>query len=144
MDDRQFLSQLFSDMESAEVLTIFFPLWRRALVIDTRRTGGAGPYVEVAPVASSIEERLDEIQRRHPDLGPVATILSIPWLKSIAALREMGVFERIMARLVAVGAPEETAQAACATAQRDLLAAERQATLALIRGEGYATLWSAD
>ena len=76
-------------------------------MIDTRRAGGAGPYVEVAPVASSIEERLDAIQRRHPDLGPVATILSIPWLKSIAALREMGVFERITARLVAVGAPEE-------------------------------------
>jgi hypothetical protein len=113
-------------------------------VIDTRRAGAAGPYVEVAPVASSIEERLDAIQRRHPDLGPVATILSIPWLKSIGALREMGVFERITARLVAVGMPEETARAASASAQCELLAAERQATLALIRGEGYTTLWAAD
>jgi hypothetical protein len=144
VDDQQFLSQLFADMESAEVLTIFFPLWRRALVIDTRRAGAAGPYVEVAPIASSIEERLSAIERRHPDLGPVAAILSIPWLKSIGALREMGVFARITARLVAVGMPEAMAQAACATAQRELLAAERQATVALIRGDGYATLWPAD
>ena len=66
MDDEQFLSQLFADMEFGRSADNLFPLWRRALVIDTRRAGAAGPYIEVAPVASSIEERLSAIERRHP------------------------------------------------------------------------------
>jgi len=58
-------------------------------------------------------------------------------VSAVAALRDGGIFERLVARLRVAGLPEEDARAACSAAQRSLLAAERKATLALIRGEGY-------
>jgi hypothetical protein len=141
MDDKQYLRQLLAEMESADVLTIFFPLLRKALVVDTRRSSTHGPTAVVLPVVSSTSERVGLIQRERPELGPVQAILSIPWIKSVETFREGEVFERTIACLARAGVPEAEARAICLAAVRDLQAAEYAAKVALVRGENCDTVW---
>ncbi len=141
MDEEQFLMQVMMHIDEAEVMTVFFPLLRRALVVDTRTSFDAGPMVEVMPQVNSMEERVTTIERRRPQLGRIHGILGIPWMKSVNSLVEVGVIERIGQRLVKVGMSESDAAQACGIAVRELRSIEHREMVALIRGEGYETIW---
>jgi hypothetical protein len=141
MDDKQYLRQLLAEMESADVLTIFFPLLRKALVVDTRRSSTHGPTAVLVPVVSSTSERVGLIQRERPELGPVQAILSIPWIKSVETFREGEVFERTIACLARAGVPEADARRTCLAAVAELRAAEYATKVALVRGENCDTVW---
>jgi hypothetical protein len=141
MDDKQYLRQLLAEMESADVLTIFFPLLRRTLVVDTRRSNTHGPTVALVPAVNSISERVGLIQRERPELGPVQAILSIPWIKSAEAFCEGEVFARTIACLAHAGVPKTEARQICLAAAAELRAAEYAMKIALVRGENCDTLW---
>jgi hypothetical protein len=141
MDDKQYLRQLLAEMESADVLTIFFPLLRKALVVDTRRSSTHGPTAVLVPVVASSSERAGLIQRERPELGPVQAILSIPWIKSVETFREGEVFERTIACLARAGVPEADARRTCLAAVAELRAAEYATKVALVRGETCDTVW---
>ncbi len=141
MDEEQFLMQVMMHIDEAEVMTVFFPLLRRALVVDTRSNYEFGPLVEVMPQVNSMEERVMTIERRRPQMGRIRGILGIPWMKSVNTLVEVGVIERIEQRLVSAGMSNSAAALACANAIRDLRTAEYREMVALIRGEGYDTIW---
>src|SRR5947208_1924002 len=98
-DDDQFLNQVLSGIAEAEIITIFFPLLRRALVIDTRHNESMGHMVRVLPQVGSMEERIAVIERMRSQFGKVRSILGIPWIKSINSLREQGIVERLVERL---------------------------------------------
>lgn len=142
-DDDQFLSQVLSGIAEAEIITIFFPLLRRALVVDTRHDEkGMGHMVGVLPQVGSMEERIAVIEGMRPQFGKVRSILGIPWLKSINSLREHGVVERLVNRLSSSEMTTPMAQEMVRGAVTQLAKVEHLAFIALIRGEGYQTLWS--
>ena len=141
MDEEQFLMQVMMHIDEAEVMTVFFPLLRRALVVDTRSNYESGPLIEVMPQVGSMEERVMTIERRRPQLGRIKGILGVPWMKSVNTMIEVGVMERIERRLISAGMSDSGAALACANAMRDLRAAEYREMVALIRGEGYETIW---
>ena len=94
--DDQFLSQVFSAITEADVISIFFPLLRRALVIDLRRAkdGDAPespPMIRVLGQVNSMEERISSIEQLRPDMGKIRSILGVPWLKSVRSLEEAGI-----------------------------------------------------
>src|SRR5205809_80144 len=95
-DDDQFLSQVLSGISEAEIVTIFFPLLRRALVIDTRHDDQTPHMVRVMSQVGSMEERISVIQRMRPEFGKVRSILGIPWIKSVSSLNEQGVVEQLV------------------------------------------------
>src|SRR3954464_5020774 len=103
MDDEEFLLQVLANIEEAEVLTIFFPLMRQALVVDARHTPDVGPLLTVAPQVASMAERIAWVSDRRPQLGRPEFIMAIPWLKSVRSLAEHGVMERIRSLLVRRG-----------------------------------------
>jgi hypothetical protein len=142
-DDDQFLSQVLSGISEAEIITIFFPLLRRALVIDTRHDQETTQWVQVMPQVSSMEERISVIERRRPQFGKVRSILGIPWIKSVGTLREQGVTHRLVERLTDAGMPHHKAKAAVHDAVYELARVEHKAFVSLIKGEGYQTLWTA-
>jgi hypothetical protein len=142
MDDDQFLNQVLSGIAEAEIITIFFPLLRRALVVDTRHSEGTGHMVGVLPQVGSMEERIAVIERMRPQFGKVHSILGIPWIKSINSLREQGVVERLVDRLSDSEMSSSTAQEIVRNAIAQLARVEHRAFISLIRGEGYQTLWS--
>ncbi len=141
MDEEQFLMQVMMHIDEAEVMTVFFPLLKRALVVDTRSNYESDPLIEVMPQVSSMEERVMTLEHRRPQLGRIKGILGVPWMKAVNSLIEMGVMGRIERRLISAGMSESGAALACAKAVRDLRAAEYREMVALIRGEGYETIW---
>lgn len=141
-NDDQFLNQVLSGIAEAEIITIFFPLLRRALVVDTRHNEDAGHMVKVLPQVGSMEERIAVIEGLRPEFGKVRSILGVPWIKSINSLREQGVAERLVNRLSDSALSTPTAQEMVRRAIGQLAQIEHQAFIALIRGEGYQTLWS--
>jgi len=141
-DDDQFLSQVLAGISEAEIITIFFPLLRRALVIDTRNNEGAGQMVRVLPQVSSMEERINAIERLRPQFGKVRSILGIPWIKSVSSLSEQGVCDQLVQRLLDTDMPPQKAQEAIERCVQELWQVEHRAFIAMIRGEGYHTLWA--
>ena len=141
MDEEQFLMQVMIHIDEAEVMTVFFPLLRQALVVDARSSYETDPLIEVMPQVNSMEERVMTIERLRPQMGRIRGILGIPWMKSVNTMVEVGVVERIERRLVVAGMSESAAAQACARAVRELRTAEYREMVALIRGDGYETLW---
>ena len=142
-DEDQFLNQVLSGISEAEIITIFFPLLRRALVIDTRQNESTTQWVQVMPQVSSMEERISIIERARPQFGKIRSILGIPWIKSVGTLREQGVTPRLVERLAQSGMPHHKAKAAVHDAVYELARVEHRAFISLIKGDGYQTLWTA-
>src|SRR5205823_8977453 len=99
--------------------------------------------VRVMAQVASMEERIAVIERLRPEFGKVRSILGIPWIKSVYGLREQGVADQLIKRLCDAGMLQRQAQAALDDAIRELWQVEHRAFVAMIRGEGYQTLWSA-
>jgi hypothetical protein len=140
--DDQFLGQVFSAITEADVISIFFPLLRRALVIDLRGAPEAPPVVRVLGQANSMEERISSIERLRPGMGKIRSILGVPWLKSVRSLEEVGITDRLTERLTGVGMHQTESVPALRDAINQLWKIERLAFAGLIRGEGYRTLWT--
>jgi hypothetical protein len=141
-DDDQFLSQVISGIAAAEIITIFFPLLRRALIVDTRHDDNNLHMVSVMPQVRSMEERISTIERLRPQLGKVQNIMGIPWIKSVNSLRENGITDQIVKRLIDADMPAFQASEAMQKAMQDLWWVEHRAFVSMIRGEGYQTIWS--
>jgi len=141
-EEEKFILQVLSGISESEVITIFFPLLRRALVVDTRHDAQAGHMVRVMSQASSMEERIASIEKLRPQFGKVQSILGIPWLKSVRNLREQGVIDSLVKRLADSGMSPAFASTTVNAAIEQLWGVERIAYARMIKGEGYQTLWS--
>jgi len=142
-DNDQFLNQVLAGISEAEIVTIFFPLLRRALVIDTRHDVETDQMVRVMPQVGSMEERIAVIEGLRPQFGKVRSILGIPWIKSVNTLGEQGVVEQLEKRLSDSGMPLFKARVAVSEALAELTRIEHRAYVSMIMGDGYQTLWSA-
>jgi hypothetical protein len=49
MDEEAFMSQMLAGISESDVISIFFPLLRRALVVDVRHDDDVKPMVRVMP-----------------------------------------------------------------------------------------------
>ena len=143
MDDEEFLLQVLANIEEAEVLTIFFPLLRQALVVDARHSPEVGPLLAVAPQVASMPDRVAWVVARRPQFGRPEYIMAVPWLKSIRSLAEHGVLARIQSQLIRRGVPTETAELLTGRVYAELVQMEHGALVAVIRGDGFQTLWQA-
>jgi hypothetical protein len=139
----EFIIQVLSTIDEAEVVTIFFPNLAKALVIDVRRNFEEGPLVKVVGQVNSMEERMAAIERMRPGLGRVRSIAGIPWAKSIRTLQENGVIGRLEQRLVRAGESPEAAAYACDAAYQNLLTLEREQWVNVIKGQNslYKSIW---
>jgi hypothetical protein len=140
--DDQFFGQVFSAIKEADVISIFFPLLRRALVIDMREAPDSPPMISVQGQVNSMEERIDRIERARPGLGKIRSILGVPWLKSVRDLEETGVTTRLVERLSEAGMPPAESEPILRAAIDRLWKIERMSFVGLIRGEGYRTIWT--
>jgi hypothetical protein len=139
----EFITQVLSTIEEAEVLTIFFPNLAKALVVDLRRNYEEGPMVKVVNQVNSMEERMANIEKMRPGLGRVRSIAGIPWTKSIRTLKENEIIERLENRLVTAGLSAYEAASACNEAFSKLKQVEHSQWVDLIKGQSplYKTIW---
>jgi hypothetical protein len=139
----EFIIQVLSTIDEAEVLTIFFPNLAKALVLDARSNFETPPMVKVTNQVNSMEERMLSIEKMRPSLGRVRSIAGIPWTKSIRTLRENDVVSRLEQRMIRAGLETDKARMLCNEVFNKLVEIERLQWIDLINGNSpfYKSIW---
>ncbi|HCH08001.1 MAG TPA: hypothetical protein EYN72_06685 [Dehalococcoidia bacterium] len=135
------IDEVLRNVQEAEVMSIFFPSFRRALIIDTRSNTDDGPMVRLMPMASSPQDRVRSIRKLRPGFPRLQNLTLIPWQRYVDSLVNLGVWEKIVKRIEESGDPK--AIQACDAALTELRRLERQELVAAISGDNYQTIWSA-
>jgi hypothetical protein len=127
-------------IDAAGVLVVRFAVTDRRLLVDTRTSETEGPMIKLVPPVTSAEERFKALKIMRPRFRSPDRILTFQWPRHARAMVEAGLWAHIEQRMVGIGG--EGAQAQCAEALRELLAAERAVEVAAIVGaEGFKTIW---
>tara|TARA_B100000745_G_scaffold65532_1_gene38668 strand:- start:88 stop:525 length:438 start_codon:yes stop_codon:yes gene_type:complete len=134
------IDEVLRNVQEAEVMSIFFPSFRRALIIDTRSNTDDGPMVRLMPMASSPQDRVRSIRKLRPGFPRLQNLTLIPWQRYVDSLVNLGVWEKIVKRIEESGDPK--AIQACDAALTELRRLERQELVAAISGDNYQTIWS--
>ena len=124
---------------SVEVLNIFFPWLGHSLILDTRHSPEAPPAILLEPMVGSAEARLRSFAHLRPQFPIPERLAVAPWIGSIRAFAETGVYGAIVERLNTLGYPELTADAD--RALRRLVRLERAALRGIVSGETSMALW---
>jgi hypothetical protein len=141
-DDLEYdLEEVKRNIDSAEVMSVFFPTFRRSVVIDTRTNDHDGPMVRIMPMVASPQERLRSLRRLRPTFPRVHNLALIPWPRYVDSLVDLGVWGRIVNRFEGAGQSETVA--VCEAVLEELRVLEKAEMAAVVRGENYHTLWSA-
>ena len=135
------IDEVLRNVQEAEVMSIFFPSFRRALIIDTRSNTDDGPMVRLMPMASSPQDRVRSIRKLRPGFPRLQNLTLIPWQRYVDSLVNLGVWEKIVKRIEESG--DAKAIQACDAALTELRRWERQELVAAISGDNYQTIWSA-
>ena len=135
------LDELMSNIDGAEVMSIFFPTLRKAVVIDTRQSEDEGPLIRIMPMAASPQERMRSIRRLRPNFPRLRNLTLIPWFRYVDSLVKLGIWDRLVKRFRDIG--NEEAVASCGTVLEELRRLEQAELVAVVLGENYHTIWSA-
>jgi len=135
------IDEVLRNVQEAEVMSIFFPSFRKALIIDTRSNTDDGPMVRLMPMASSPQDRVRSIRKLRPGFPRLQNLTLIPWQRYVDSLVNLGVWEKIVKRIEESG--DAKAIQACDAALTELRRLERQELVAAISGDNYQTIWSA-
>jgi hypothetical protein len=133
------LDEIRRNLDTAEVITVWFPLLRRTLLVDTRHSETEPPLVRVVPTASSVEDRLRSLKKLRPRFPTPESVTLVPWPKYLESLRTLGLWDGLLARLGAIGPPSVLQD--CDRVWRALAQLERDEIEAALRGSGYRSLW---
>jgi len=135
------IAETLANIDKAEVLSVFFPTFRKALIIDTRSNGSQGPLVKVMPMVASPQERVRAIRRMRPGFPRITNLTVVPWPRYVDSLVAQGIWDKILARLTAAG--QDQAVADCQAAFQELKKMEKDELASVVKGENYHTIWSA-
>jgi hypothetical protein len=134
------LQRIRASLEGAEVLFLFFPLLRKALVVDFRCTREEPPLVRIAPMTRSRAERMRSLRRMRPHWPRPKMWVAIPWHRSIDSLFRLRMADALLERVALCGHP--TAVTRCRLALQELQGLEAKELAAVVKGENYYTLWA--
>ena len=134
------IEEVFDNVDQAEVISVSFPAFGKAAVIDTRSNDTDGPMIRIMPMVTSPRERVRILRRIRAGFPRVRNLTVIPWHGYVESLVALGIWERIEERFRSNG-EEDTAQA-CRTILAELRSMEKAEMAAAIKGDGYDTIWS--
>ena len=134
------LDVILNAIDTAEVMIVRFPFIAKRLLIDARGDGGDPPVIALVPQASGIEERFRSVKQARQNLPVPDRIISFQWPRHAGLLEPAGVWQRVVARLIATGHPDVKRR--CDEVWHALLAEERREVMVAIRGgDRYETVW---
>ena len=139
-DFRIDLDEVLKNIDSAEVISIYFPLLRKTILIDTRFTEEDSPMIRIVPMATTPEERHRVLRRLRPHFPKPKAITVIPWPKYVESLVHLGVWRKVLERFVYSGHKE--AVQACNQVLEEMYELEIEEFSAVITGENYHTMWA--
>ena len=133
---------MLKSIDTADVISIFFPSFRKALVVDPRSNDRHNAMVQISAMAASPQERLRLIRRQRPGLPRVRNLAVIPWTRYVDSLVRLGLSDKIVARLEDSGDNEALEE--FDRALIELREMEREEHVNAILGKNYHTMWSAE
>ena len=136
------LQEVMESADSAEVVSLFFPMFGKAVIIDTRSFGDQGPLVQIMPMVASPRERLRILRSLRPAFPRVNSLTVIPWPRYVNSLVTLGVWDRIVRRLAESG--HDKAVVECASVLDELRRLEKAELGAVVSGQNYYTVWSSN
>ena len=136
------IEDVIESVERAEVMSLFFPTFGKAVVIDTRSTDTQGPMVRIMPMVASPQERLRSLRRLRPGFPRVRGLTVVPWPRYVDSLVTLGVWDRVVQRFAKAG--QDGSVAECEGILSELRMLEKAELSAVVQGDNYHTLWSAD
>ena len=134
--------EVMSKIDEAEVISLFFPTFRKSVVIDTRYNDTEGPMIRVLPMVASPQERLRSIRRLRPSFPRLQHLTLIPWPRYVDSLVSLGVWDRIVGRLARSG--HNQLVELCDSILAELVRLEKRGLAGVVRGDNFRTVRSAD
>ena len=134
------LNDVKANILEADVISIFFPNFKKSVLVDTRSTDTDGPSIMLTPMARSPRERIKSMEKLRPGFPEVKNMILIPWLRYIFSLKESGIWELLIKRL-----DQSTllnSNLAANTILNELKNLENLELLEVIKGDKYQTIWS--
>ncbi|MDA1188406.1 MAG: hypothetical protein O2854_01815 [Chloroflexi bacterium] len=135
------MQDVLTSVDKAEVLSIFFPTFRKSLIVDTRTNESQGPMIRIMPMVASPQERMRAIRRMRPGFPRLRNLTVVPWPRYVDSLVNLGIWQRIVDRMESGG--DTKALANIREAMTDLKRMEREELASVVSGENYHTIWSA-
>ena len=133
------LDEIARVIERAEVLIVRFQVVQRRILVDFRSAGAEGPLVRAVAPVSSVEDRFRSMKALRPDFPLPERIMSFLWPRSVKAMADAGVLDRVRDRLLGI---DTDLQEPLEAAFRELVDEEQATLVAAIRGgEGFQTIW---
>ncbi len=133
------LNDVKANILEADVISIFFPNFKKSVLVDTRSTETDGPSIMLTPMARSPRERIKSMEKLRPGFPEVKNMILIPWLRYIFSLEESGIWELLVNRL-----EQSTllnSNPAADTILNELKNLENIELLEVIKGNTYQTIW---
>ena len=132
------LEEILRVIDRAAVLIVRFDVLEPRLLVDFRADPPDTPIIQLVDRVNSAEERFRHLKSLRPKLPLPERIMSFPWPRAVGAFEESGIWEKIEARLIDLGAQQERID----RIRQQLLDGERAVTIAAITGgEGFRTIW---
>ena len=133
------VQEVLKAVDSAEVISFFFPMLGKSLVIDMRFDVENEPLVRLMPQAGSLQERYRSIRRLRPQFPRPQSIAAIPWYRYVRSFHQLGILDRLRSRLVQSGLPRPVE--VLNEAVEELKRLEKRELASAIRGDSYQTIW---
>ncbi len=133
------VDSVLDSLQGADVVSIFFPMLKRSLVVDMRSGGEDGPMVRVLPMVATPEERIRTVRRLRPHFPKPDHLAVIPWPKHVGSLRSLGIWDSLAARLATSGNVRSVR--ALDRAMGTLRRLEREEVCRALTGDSYNTIW---
>jgi hypothetical protein len=127
------------NIAEAEVVSLYFPLLQKSLLIDTRSSDSIGPMVSVVPMVNGSSERLRSLRRLRPQFPRPESLTLIPWMGRVGSLSATGVWASLLERLDGCGGERCLEEAQRCFARLNSL--EREEMRRAITGEEHRTIW---
>jgi hypothetical protein len=133
------IGEIGDSIDNADVVGLYFPLLRKTLLLDFRTNDVDGPYMQVVPMANSVEERFRSLKKMRPRFPRPESITLIPWPKYVRSLKALGVLDRLNARFAREGFRDLIDRLPGCV--EELTAAERTEITNAITGTEYQSIW---
>ena len=104
-------AKIIRALAEAEVMSIYFPRVGKTLVIDLRHNTAHGPAVIMDDMVGSAQERLRSLQQLRPGFTELGQLTLAPWLGSVGAFAEQGIWAAVLERFHALGYADEASDA---------------------------------
>jgi hypothetical protein len=134
------VDEILTDLKDADVLSIFFPMFRKSLILDLRSSENSGPMIKIMAMVASPQERMRAIRRLRPGFPRRHSLSVVAWPRYVDSLRTHGIWQRLVDRLTEAGHKQAAEHMEKALAE--LRRQEKAEMARVVMGDNYHTIWT--